>query len=252
MAWRCVSVISLLGLATGVAVADLPWGAEARLWRNVMDAPDGYDAGMAAIDAMVDPAELPESARHVRALISRFDAVDHYRAPDNLALIVRAIGAGTYPGYPAVDVLARRDRIDAERREWFAAWARSLSAWSRGETVSGRLELGVESVDVDQLLGGRTRAKEWLAASLARTLESFVPTPAERLAGLDDETFVRAVYRAALGRGPSPDDLRFRLAELKGGKGREAFVEEIHRSDEARQRRLCQVLQQADQVEPPH
>ncbi len=50
--------------------------------------------------------------------------------------------------------------------------------------------------------------EDLLAASLARTLWALVRTPADRIDGPDAETFVPSVYRAALRRDPSPDDLR--------------------------------------------
>ena len=83
------------------------------------------------------------------------------------------------------------------------------------------------------LLGDRSRDKERLAASLSKTLKRFVETPAERIVDLADETFVRAVYRTALGRDPSPDDLSFRLQELAMGKDREVFVNEVFASEES-------------------
>ena len=239
---------ALLLLLSSHAGAETPWAVEAGLWRNVTHEPSDYDDEMAAIDAMVDPDRLTERARHLRALVSRFDAVEHYRAKSNLSLLVRAVGSGTYPGYPAVDVLARSWQVDDERRTWFRDWSQALAAWSRGEEVDRPLTLDGEPAQLEQLLGDRTQEKAWLAASLARTVWAFVMTPADRIAGLDAETFVRSVYRAALGRDPSPDDLRFRVRELAAGKGRAAFIEEVHGSDEARQRRIREVLGRAAEI----
>lgn len=239
---------ALLILLSSHAGAETPWAMEAGLWRNVTREPSDYDDGMAAIDAMVEPDRLTERARHLRALVSRFDAVEHYRAKDNLSLLVRAVGSGTYPGYPAVDVLARSWQIDEERRTWFRDWSRALAAWSRGEEVDRPLTLDGEPVQLEQLLGERTLEKAWLAASLGRTVWAFVMTPADRIDGLDAETFVRSVYRAALGRDPSPDDLRFRVRELAAGKRRAAFIDEVYGSDEARQRRVREVLGRAAEI----
>lgn len=248
---RWVAAAALLAATlAGAAAADTSWALETRLWRNIIHEAGEYDAEMAAIDAMVDPDKLPDHALHVRALISRFDAVDHYRAKDNMALIVEAIGTGTYPGYPAVDVLMRRCEIHEERRQWFLGWSRALAAWARDQPASSTLELSGEEVRVQDVLGERTQVKEWLAASLATTLAHYTLTPADRVAELDPELFVRAVYQAALGRDPSADDLRFRLKELAEGKQRDAFVEEIYGSSEALQHRLHDVLCRAGQLEP--
>jgi hypothetical protein len=239
-----IAVLLSSWLAVGAADA-APWGEEARLWRNVAHDSEDYDAEMAAIDEMVDPGEIAPHSRHIRALISRFDSITHYKAPDNLDLLVGAIANDTYPRYPAVDVLTRHGEVDEDRRAAFTAWSRALFAWSRGETSEAQLELNGRQVDIDQLLGERTRDKEWLSASLAKTLKRFTFTPRDHVAALDDQLFVRAVYQAALGRTPSPDDLAFRLGELRGGKTREAFVAEIYAAPEASQMRLYQVLESA-------
>jgi hypothetical protein len=242
--WCAVLLAAIMCAGTAGASA---WGEEARLWRNVTERPEDFDAEMAAIDAMVDPGELTEEARHVRALISRFDSIAHYRALDNLELIVRAIGSGTYPRYPAVDVLVRRWEVDEERRSAFAGWSRALLAWSRGERVPTALPLAGGPTRVDELLGPRTPEKAWLAASLAKTLKAFAFTASDRVAALPEEVFVRAAYRAALGREPSADDLSFRLGELAAGKPRQALLAEIDGSTEARERLLEQVLESAAQ-----
>ena len=68
-------------------------------WRNILHHDDEPDEAMQHIDAQVVPLEeLPDAVRHIRALISRFDSLTHYCAFDNLDLIVRAIGEGTYVG----------------------------------------------------------------------------------------------------------------------------------------------------------
>ena len=58
-----------------------------------------------------------------------------------------------------------------------------------------------------------------------------------------EEDFVRGVYRAALDRDPSSDDLQNRLAELAGGKSRDHFVREVFDSAESRQRQQWRVLE---------
>jgi hypothetical protein len=250
------AVLTLYGLPTEILAQNentqsigFVAGPTHGIWRNVVHDPSRYDAEMTVIDGMVDLDQVEESTHHIRALISRFDAVAHYRAEENLALLAKAIGSGTYPGYPAVDVLARSWHVDEERRVWFLSWSRALSAWARGETSDVELTLDGQVVVLGDLLGERNRDKEWLAASLGKTLKCFVETPADRVSGLSDETFVRAVYRSALGRDPSPDDLGFRLRELATGKGREAFVQEVFASDEAHAKRLHQILDRAADVD---
>ena len=60
----------------------------------------------------------------------------------------------------------------------------------------------------------------WLAASLAKTIKAHAFLPEDVLEEYSDEEFVKALYRAALRREISPDDLRFRLDELRGEKTR--------------------------------
>ena len=62
---------------------------------------------------------------------------------------------------------------------------------------------------------------------LQKTLKEHVYTPWDFIAECDDVAFVRAAYEAILGRPPSPDDLQFRVEELREGKSREDFFQEI-------------------------
>ena len=236
----CVMVTPAVGETADIEAA--------QRWRNVVEDPSHYDVDMRRIDSMIEVAKAKKNIHHIRALISRFDAVSHYRAEENLSLLVSAIGSGTYPNYPAVDVLARHWQIDEDRRIWFMSWSRALAAWSRAEPTDIKLTIGGQVLALNDLLGERSRDKEWLAASLSKTLKCFVETPEERISDLGDETFVRAVYRSALGRDPSPDDLSFRLQELATGKDREAFVNEVFGSTEANKRRLNRILDRATAI----
>jgi hypothetical protein len=212
------------------------WGQEAHIWRNVTGRTSGYDEDMAEIDALVDPGSLPENSHQIRALISRYDAANHYRSEANLQFLVKAIREGDYPGYPAIDVMTRAWEIDEGRRQKFIAWAKAFAGWASGE--SSYIKFGGRRSQTDELFGERTSGKEWLVASLAKTLRCFLDTPADRVAALNDETFIRAVYLDALGREPSPDDLGFRVKELSKGKERSAFMREVYNSEEVIRRRL--------------
>ncbi len=94
-----------------------------------------------------------------------------------------------------------------------------------------------------QILGPVDTAKTWLAASLARTLKTFAYEARDYLAEADAAEFVCGIYRAALDRAPSDDDLQNRLAELEAGRTREDLVREIFDSEESRQRQLWGVLE---------
>ncbi len=72
-------------------------------------------------------------------------------------------------------------------------------------------------------------------------------TPADRIDGLDAETFVLRLPRRP-GPRPLPDDLRIRVRELAAGKGRAALIEEVQGSDEARRRRIGEVLGRAAEI----
>lgn len=215
-------------------------------WRNILHHHDEPDEAMQCIDARIAPLEeLPDAVRHIRSLIARFDSLTHYRAFDNLDLIVRAIGDGTYPGRPAVDVLTRAWEMDDERRGRAKVYVQILQAWAAGKSVEearqgvGDAERCAELYDA---LGPFAEHKAWLAASLAHTLKAFAYEAQDLLDEADAADFVCGVYRAALDRDPSPDDLQNRLAELAGGKSRDHFIREIFDSAESRQRQQGQVL----------
>ena len=108
-------------------------------WRNILSEDQEYDEEMRTIDAMADTLQISKNTEHIRSLISRFDAVTHYRSKDNLSLLVDAIRSGTYPGIPAIDVLARYWELDEKRREYFSKWALILNNWSNGHNVDSLL-----------------------------------------------------------------------------------------------------------------
>lgn len=216
-------------------------------WRNILHHHDEPDESMEYIDAQVAPLEkLPDAVRHIRALISRFDSLTHYCAFDNLDLIVRAIGEGTYPGQPAVDVLTRAWEMDDQRRGRAKTYVQTLHAWSEGKSAEEAQQAAGDSglcAELYATLGPFEEHKAWLAASLAHTLRAFAYEAQDLLDEAAEADFVRGVYRAALDRDPSSDDLQNRLAELAGGKSRDHFVREIFDSAESRQRQQWRVLE---------
>ena len=216
-------------------------------WRNILHHHDEPDEAMKRIDAQVAPQEeLPDAVRHIRALISRFDSLTHYRAFDNLDLIVRAIGEGTYSGRPAVDVLTRAWEMDDQRRGRAKAYVQTLQAWSEGKSAEEAQQVAGDSelcAELYATLGSVEEHKAWLAASLAHTLKAFAYEAQDLLDEAAEADFVRGVYRAALDRDPSHDDLQNRLAELAGGKSRDHFVCEVFDSAESRQRQQWRVLE---------
>ena len=216
-------------------------------WRNILHHDDEPDEAMQRIDAQVAPLEeLPDAVRHIRALISRFDSLTHYQAFANLDLIVRAIGEGTYPGRPAVDVLARAWEIDELRRSRAKTYVQALYAWSAGQPVDQAQQVTGDSELCAELygtLGPLEEHKAWLAASLAHTLRAFAYEAQDWIDEAGEADFVCGVYRAALDREPSSDDLQNRLAELAGGKSRDQFIREVFDSAESRQRQKWQVLE---------
>lgn len=207
-------------------------------WRNVLHCDQKPDAEMRAIDAQEAAlADVPDRVRQIRGLISRFDSLTHYRAFDNLEFLLNAIGAQDYPGAPAVDVLSRAWEIDDERRARFKTYVRALTAWTDGDAIQGD-----EAEQVRAALGSPDDNKRWLAASLAKTLKAFAYDEADRLEEAPPAAFVRALYKAALGRDLSEDDLQNRLDELAAGKSRNALAREIYDSAESRQHQLHHLL----------
>ena len=144
-------------------------------WRNIACQDSKPDAEIQAINAMEDELDpLPPEAGHIRALISRFDSLAHYKAADNLTLILQAVGSSSYPGMPAVDVLWRHERIDDDRRRTFRSTYHALQSWLASKTLEQANEAhdaaSDELHDVYACLGEPNGAKSWLAASLAKTL----------------------------------------------------------------------------------
>ena len=215
-------------------------------WRNILHHDHEPDEAMQRIDDQVAPLEeLPDAVRHIRSLISRFDSLTHYRAFDNLDLLVRAIGEGTYVGRPAVDVLTRAWEMDDQRRGQAKTFVQTLQAWSEGKSVEEAQQVAGDSelcAELYATLGSFEEHKAWLAASLAHTLKAFAYEAQDLLGEAAEADFVRGVYRAALDRDPSHDDLQNRLAELAGGKSRDHFIREVFDSAESRQRQQWQVL----------
>ena len=215
-------------------------------WRNILHHHDEPDETMQRIDSQVAPLEeLPDAVRHIRALISRFDSLTHYCAFDNLDLLVRAIGEGTYSGRPAVDVLTRAWEMDDQRRGRAKIYVQTLQAWSEGKSAEEAQQVADDSelcAELYATLGPFAAHKAWLAASLSHTLKAFAYEAQDLLDEAAEADFVRGVYRAALDRDPSHDDLQNRLAELAGGKSREHFIREVFDSAESRQRQQWQVL----------
>ena len=162
MAVTICAVVTMAAICTMVtpAASETVDVEATQRWRNVVEDPSHYDAEMRRIDSIFNVEKAKKSTHHIRALISRFDAVVHYRAEENLSLLVNAIGNGTYPDYPAVDVLARNWQIDEERRMWFMSWSRALAAWSKSEPSDIQLTMDSRVVVLDDLLGDRNRDKE--------------------------------------------------------------------------------------------
>ena len=189
-------------------------------WRNILHHHDEPDEAMQRIDAQVAPLEeLPDAVRHIRALISRFDSLTHYCAFDNLDLIVRAIGEGTYPGQPAVDVLTRAWEMDDQRRSRAKTYVQTLRAWSEGKSAEEAQQVAGDSelcAELYATLGPFEEHKAWLAASLAHTLKAFAYEAQDLL----DETAEADFVRGSLSRGARPRPLARRLAKPLGRTGR--------------------------------
>ncbi len=206
-------------------------------WRNVMCPDDKPDAEIQAIDAIEDEmGELAPLVERIRALVSRIDPLSHYKAFENVEFILEAIGQLDYPRSPAVDVLWRWSQIDEQRRNEAKSYINALNSWL--------LELSLEEAKIHQpnnlpvlgkvysLLGDSDDSKRWLAMCLRKTLKEHAYTPWDFINESDDETFVRGVYEAILHRPPSPDDMKFRLEELRNGKDRQSFFLEIFEAEE--------------------
>lgn len=215
-------------------------------WRNVMCPEAQPDDEIKAIDAFEQRlGQLPPKVERIRALVSRIDPLDHYRAFENVEFVVSAIGKLDYPRYPAIDVLSRRGQIDEERRDQARRYIHCLASWLEGKDMDSAK---ADRPDCSELLG-RTYAalgqaddyKRWLVMSLAKTLKEHTYLPWDFIAEHSDEEFVRAVYTTLLSREPSPDDLKFRLEELKAGKSRDTLFRQVLGSAECQAEQLQKV-----------
>jgi len=215
------------------------WAKEARIWRNVINGNSDYDPRMRKIDQSIKPESLSSADWRIRSLITRYDGVNHYKSEENFEFILNAIAEGTYPGYPAVDVLTRAWQIDLNRRNRVKEWIFALDQWTHG--IPATLMVSGKEVSVSSLLGKRTAEKLWLVQSFSWTLRSFVESAKDRVESLTAEVFVRSLYLAALGREPSPDDLLYRIEELGSGKDRASLIAEVYSSEEADARRLAEI-----------
>ena len=215
-------------------------------WRNVACPQSEPDAEMVAIDKFEDSlGVLPPKVERIRALISRIDPLSHYKAFDNLDFLMTAIGKLDYPRYPAIDVLSRHGQLDNERLTQVQRYVYCLEAWLAGKSLA---EAAAERKDCPKLiektyteLGDRTDEKRWLVMAMVKTLKEHAYSPWHFIAEAEDADFVRAVYFANLKRPPSPDDLKFRVEGLRGGKTRHSFFLEVFGSAEHQRRKLGQV-----------
>lgn len=203
-----------------------------RRWRNVIYPESHADPAIREIDALEDEiGELQPNVERIRALISRIDPLSHYKTFENVRFLLKAVGELTYPGIPAVDVLWRHGQIDDEWREQVKQYIFTIEAWLNrteiDEAKSIRADCAQILDEVYESLGDYNDEKRWLAMSLAKTLKEHAYTAWDFISEYDDETFVKAVYLSILDREPSPDDLRFRVEELTGGKSREDLFREV-------------------------
>ena len=219
-------------------------------WRNVLCDPDQLDSEMKRLDAMQAAlGDLPADAAAIRALISRFDSITHYKCEDNVRFLLDAIGAGTYPGCPAVDVLWRAWECEDDRRRRFRGYVHALRAWA--EDVDAPPDAVTQHEEVSVALGEPDQHKRWLALSLAKTLDVFTYSPEDAAEELPPKDFVRRVYMTALGRNPSPDDLRNRLNELASGKSGEDLLREVLASKESCARQMVRLMNKREDEGTP-
>ncbi len=193
-------------------------------WRNILceEAPDKEIKRINAMEEALGGAS--DEAARVRALISRFESLAHYKAFDNLSLLLSAVGELDYPGAPAVDVLWRFEQIERERRERFIAYAKAIRAWLDESEEAGEAD---EYQETFAALGDPTPMKRWLAASLLKTLRELAYEPEDFFEEHSAEAYVEAAYRAVLRRPPTEEELR------KGVQaGREPLLETLLNSAE--------------------
>lgn len=174
-------------------------------WRNILceEAPDREIKRINAMEEALGGAS-DEGAR-VRALISRFESLAHYKAFDNLSLLLRAVGELDYPGAPAVDVLWRFEQIEQERRGRFIAYAKAIRAWLDESEATGET---AECQETFASLGDAAPEKRWLAESLLKTLRELAYEPEDFFEEHPAEAYVEAAYRAVLHRPPTEEELR--------------------------------------------
>ncbi len=203
-----------------------------RRWCNAMCCDLGPDAEVREIDELEDAiAPLAPRAENIRGLIARIDSVCHYKAFENIAFIMKAIGEGDYPECPAVDVLWRCGDIGEERRDHARRYIHSIRAWLDGRDLEKAAGERPDCAEILQtayeLLGEMDEGKRWLVMCLLKTLKEHAWTPWDFIAAYGDEQFVRALHESVLRRQPSPGELTSGIEELRQGKAREQMVAEV-------------------------
>jgi hypothetical protein len=215
-------------------------------WRNIPTENAESDEEIQEINAMEEElGEVEEKVQQVRALISRMADLSHYRAFNDIDLIVEAVGKKDYSGSPALDVLPSYDDIDHERREKVKEYIYCLTSWAEGKEVEDAVAEFKASENLLRNiyihLGELDEEKKWLASCLTKTLKEKVSSPEDVVSEIADEEFIAYVYNTILSREPDDDDLQLRLAELERGKTREELIRSVLESKESRKRMLSEI-----------
>lgn len=190
-------------------------------------------------------SEVGEKVQQIRVLISRHSELSHYRAFDDIELIIEAIGNKDYPGSPNLDVLPSQECINRERRDKIKEYIYCISCWVDSkdlEDVIGEFKVNEKLLRNTYIhLGELDEEKKWLASCLVDSLSEEVFSPEDVVCEIPDEDFILHAYRTILDREPDDDDFRLRLIELKRGKTHEELIRDILESRENSRRMLAEI-----------
>lgn len=225
-------------------------------WRNIlcpMTPPEMIDREIHEINKMeASLGEMPEETDRIRALTSRVDPLCHCRIFDNIDFIINAIGSLTYPGSPSVDVLERcvlrGGQLPSDIKERANGYIYSLDSWLKGRTCDEALEDQPQYTKLIQrvysTIGQRSPHKEWLVASLVKTLKEHAYTPIDWLSQFSHGEVIDQLYKTALDRAPTREEAELTLQELRKGKSPVKILYDIIDSKEYMDKHLPESLKE--------
>lgn len=211
-------------------------------WRNVLcPMTEAMDREIHEINKIEKSlGEIPNEINRIRALITRVDPLCYCHIFDNVNFVINAVGLLTYPGSPSIDVLERcilrGGQLPSDIKERVNEYIFSLDSWLRGklrgEALEDKPQYNKLIERIYSTLGEKSPYKEWLVASLVKTLKEHAYTPIDWLSQFSNEEVINEVYKIALNRAPTKEEAESTSQELEEGKSPMMILYDIINSKE--------------------